>query len=114
MTRPALRGIIYTSVTYVIPLGYNSDTKEMSIYILQERGYVKGYETKSVQGTLRGKFDPENVWVLRWVLRPGTDIMTSDYRLSFLKNGNLRIDKSDRYSGDLSPVANLPEETQEK
>jgi len=108
------RRITYTIINYLIPLGYNADTKEMAVYLVQDKGYVKGYESTSVRGMLKGKFDAENGSPLHWVLGSGTDIMTQEYKLSFLKNGNLRINRSDAFSGDYTPVGSLPEENQEK
>ena len=102
----------YTMLNYLIPLGYNADTKEMAFYVVQDKGYGKGYESKSVQGMLRGKFDTGNGSSLHWVLGNGTTLMTQEYKLSFLKNGNLRIDRTDGYSGDYVPVASLPEQNQ--
>jgi len=94
-----------TNLSYLIPLGYNSDTKEMTVYFLLEKGYGRGYEPKPGVGILRGIFDLENGSQLRWAR---TDILTQDYRLYFLKDGKLRINRSDGYSADYSPVGNLP------
>ncbi len=102
----------YTLITYLIPSGYNSDTKEMAFYIVQDKGYGKGYESKSVLGMLRGKFDAANGSSLHWLLGNGTTIMTQEYKLSFQKNGGLRVDKTDGFSGDYVPVASLPEQNQ--
>jgi hypothetical protein len=98
----------YTNLSYLIPIAYNSDTKEMTVYIVLEKGYGKQYEIKPVQGWLKGLFDLQNGSVLKWVLSPGVNIMTQDYRLHFLKNENLRINRSDGFSADYSPVGHLP------
>jgi len=108
------RHVTYTIISYLIPLGYNADTKEMAVYTVQDKGYVKGYESTSVQGMLKGKFDAENGSPLHWVLSAGTDMMTQEYKLSFLKNGNLRIIRSDAFDGEYKAVGSLPEENQEK
>ncbi len=102
--------ITYTNLTYLIPLGYNSDTKELTVYLVLEKGYGSGYEVKPYQGGLRGIFDLENGSVLRWV--QSFRIKTQEYRLYFLlKNENLRIERSDGFSADYSPVGRLPEES---
>ena len=108
------RQVTATIISYIIPLGYNADTKEMAVYTVQNKGYVKGYESTSVQGMLKGRFDAENGSPLHWVLRAGTDIMTQEYKLSFPKNGNLRIIRSDGFEGEYKAVGSLPEENQEK
>lgn len=105
LTKSAARGT-FTNLSYLIPLGYNSDTKEMTVYFVLEKGYGSGYDIKPVQGILKGLFDLENGSVLRWA--HSTTIKTQDYRLSFLKNGNLRINRSDGFSADYSPVGRLP------
>jgi len=101
------RGTTYTNLTYLIPLGYNSDTKEMSVYFVIERGYGNAYEIKPFQGVLKGVFDLEKGSVLRWAFT--TNIKTQDYQLYFLKDGKLRINRSDGFSADYTPVGRLPE-----
>jgi hypothetical protein len=90
----------YTNLSYLIPTGYNSETKEMTVYLVLEKGYGKDYQTKPVQGWLKGLFDLQNGSDLKWEQRPGSNIMTQEYRLHFLKNENLRINRSDGFSAD--------------
>jgi hypothetical protein len=87
----------HTSLSYLIPMGYNSDTKEMAVY------YVWG-GARSFQGTLKGTLDLANGSVLH--LTGSTS--TTEYRLYFLEKGKLRINLSNGYSGDYSPVGSLP------
>jgi hypothetical protein len=101
----------YTNITYIIPVSYNSDTKEMAVYIVQEKGYGKEYESKSSQGWLKGPFDAQNGSLLKWVMGPGSTIMTQDFRLTFQKDGKLRVVKSDGFAAEYTPVGNLPEES---
>lgn len=105
LTKSAGR-MTYINLSYLIPLGYNADTKEMTVYFVLEKGYGSTYEIKPFQGTLKGVFDLENGSVLRWA--HSTSIKTQDYRLSFLKNGNPRINRSDGFSADYLPVGRLP------
>jgi hypothetical protein len=111
LTKQGARNKAYTLITYIIPLNYNSDSKEMTLFIVQDKGYGKDYESKSVQGWLKGPFDANGA-VLKWVLRAGTNLMTQDYRLKFQKNGTLRIERSDGLNGDYVQVGTLPEENQ--
>lgn len=98
----------YTNLSYLIPTGYNSETKEMNLYMVLEKGYGKDYQIKPVQGWLKGLFDLQNGSVLKWELSPGVNIMTQEFRLHFLENGNLRINRSDGLSADYAPVGRLP------
>jgi hypothetical protein len=98
----------YTLITYIIPVSYNSNTKEMAVLIVQDKGYGKEYESKSVQGWLKGPFDGQNGSSLRWMLSAGTTIMTQEYKLTFLKDGKLRILRTDGFSGDYTAVGDLP------
>jgi hypothetical protein len=100
--------ITITNLSYLILLGYNSYTKELTVYLVLEKGYGSGYEVKPAQGMLKGTFDLENGSALRWV--QSNDIKTQEYQLRFLKNGNLSTNRSDGYIADYSPVALLPEE----
>jgi hypothetical protein len=100
----------YTNLSYLIPIGYNSDTKEMTVYLVLEKGYGSAYEVKPYQGRLRGIFDLENGSVLRWV--QSFSVKVQDYKLYFLEKGNLRINRSDGFSAEYSPVGRLPEESQ--
>jgi hypothetical protein len=110
LIKTGVRNKVYALITYIIPVSYNSDTKDVTFLIVQDKGYGKDYESKSVQGWLKGPLDVANGTVLKWVLRAGTNLMTQDYKLKFQKNGNLRIDRTDGFSGDYVSVGTLPEE----
>lgn len=90
------------NVTYLIPLGYSSDTKEMTVYFVWE----KAYGGKPAQGKLQGLFDLENGSPLRPI---GTPHITQEHRLYFLKDGKLRINVGGGASGDYTTVGNLPQ-----
>jgi hypothetical protein len=98
----------YTIISYIIPVSYNSNTKDMTVFIVQDKGYGKEYESKSVQGWLKGPFDGQNGSPLKWMLSAGNTIMTQEYRLTFLKDGKLRILRTDGMSGDYTSVGDLP------
>jgi hypothetical protein len=100
----------YSILTYIIPVSYNSTTKEMAVYVVQDKGYGKEYESKAVQGWLKGPFDGQNGSSLKWVLSAGTTIMTQEYKLSFLKEGKLRIVRTDGLGGDYTAVGDVPDD----
>lgn len=113
LRKTSQRGQTVTNLSYLIPIGYNSQTKEMTVYFVLEKGYGKEYETKPAQGWMKGPFDLQNGSTLKWMLGPGVKIMTQDYRLDFLEN-KLRINRSDGFSADYVPVGSLPEGKPEK
>lgn len=101
--RVGQRGLTGSQVTYLTLWGYSPETKEVVIYFIWEK-YSKG---KPGQKKLKGVFNPGGETVLN-VSDTGT-MATQEYRLSFLKDGKLRINTSGGASADYSVVGKLPE-----
>ena len=90
-------GRSYIQRTYIIPLGYSSDTGEMILYFVTE----SGYGGKPGQNWLSGLFNPEGS-TLQVV---NASVMTQTYKVYFLKNGIIRMRLSNGLDGDYKAIA---------
>jgi hypothetical protein len=87
------------SPDYVIPVSYNSSTREIDLYCLWEQSSANG---KPLQYHRRGTFNPEET-----LLRPEGGI---GFILKFEKNGKftLTTDNQLKFVRYLSPIAEIP------